>query len=116
MVGPPEMLTVLTFKAGGGPGGKWRVFADPRDGYAAGMTDAENPSPPGSPMRQDEAEGALAGGHDDDASGSKAAHESADEAGGHTIPIEDEQPDPENEGDDELQEENADTSLDQPSA
>ncbi len=82
------------------------------------MTD-EKPSPPGNPMRQDEASGGRPGGHDDDASANPAANESAEEAGGHTIPIDEEQPDPKSEGHeedrDELQEENAETSLDQPS-
>ena len=93
------------------------AFGDPRAGYAERMTDAEKPSPPGNPMRDDEASGNRPGGHDDDASASKAANESAEEAGGHTIAIEDEQPDPASKpGDDEdLQEENAETSLDQPS-
>jgi hypothetical protein len=117
MVGPPETLTWLSFKAGDGPGGKPAVFAHPTEGYAGGMTDAEKPSPPGSPMRQDEAGGGRPEGHDDDASASSAANESAEEAGGHKIPIDDEQPDPGSEpGEDEdLQEENAETSLDQPS-
>jgi hypothetical protein len=79
------------------------------------MTDADKPSPPGSPMRQDEAGGGRPGGHDDDASASQANDESAEEAGGHTIPVEEEQPDPHTEGEDDLQEENAETSLDQPS-
>jgi hypothetical protein len=79
------------------------------------MSDAEKPSPPGSPMRQDEADVDRSGGHDDDASTSRAADESAEEAGGHTIPLDEEQPDPSDEGEDELQEENAGTSLDQPS-
>jgi hypothetical protein len=79
------------------------------------MSDAEKPSPPGSPMRQDEADGDRPGGHDDDASTSRAADESAKEASGHTIPLGEEQPDPSDEGEDELQKENAGTSLDQPS-
>ena len=68
-------------------------------------------------MRDDHASGNRPGGHDDDVSGSEAANESAEEAGGHTISIEDEQPAPSSKpGDDEdLQEENAETSLDQPS-
>lgn len=66
-------------------------------------------------MREDEATGGRPGGHDDDASASEAANESAEEAGGHTIPVDEEQPDPDDRGEDELQEENAETSLDQPS-
>jgi hypothetical protein len=72
------------------------------------MSDAEKPSPPGSPMREDEPAAERPGGHDDDASAHPAT-------GGHTIPIEDEQPDPRPDEEDELQEENAETSLDQPS-
>ena len=76
------------------------------------MSDPENvtesPTPPGSPMREDEPTGDRPGGHDDDASANPAT-------GGGTIPIEDEQPDPDTEDEDELQEENAETSLDQPS-
>ena len=69
-------------------------------------------------MREDEAGvNRQPGGHDDEVSGSEAANETASEAGGHTIPLEDEQPDPGSvPGEDEdLQEENAETSLDQPS-
>ena len=78
---------------------------------------ADAPSPPGGPQRQDDAGGDRPGGHDDDASASPAADRSAEEAGGHTIPVDEEQPDPGSEpGDDtEPQEENAETSLDQPS-
>ena len=59
-------------------------------------------------MREDEPTGGRPGGQDDDASANPAT-------GGHTIPVEDEQPDPEHEDEQELQEENAETSLDQPS-
>lgn len=57
------------------------------------------------------------GGHDDEVSGSRAANKHASDAGGGTIPVEEEQPDPGAEpGDDHgLQEENAETSADQPS-
>ncbi len=81
------------------------------------MSDAEKPSPPGNPMREDEPSGSRPGGHDDEASASTANDESAEEAGGHTIPVEDEQPDPGSEPGEghELQEENAETSEDQPS-
>lgn len=82
------------------------------------MTNADEPTPPGSPMRQDEAGvSRQPGGHDDEVSSSEAANESASEAGGGTIPLEDEQPDPgARPGEQhELQEENAETSLDQPS-
>jgi hypothetical protein len=81
-----------------------------RVGYAADMSDAEKPTPPGSPMRDDQPSGDRPGGHDDDASAHPAS-------GGHTIPIDEEQPDPgaePGEGHD-LQEENAGTSEDQPS-
>jgi hypothetical protein len=115
MVGPPETLTWTTFKARGRLRRKREVFVSHLYGYAAGMTDAEKPSPPGSPMRDDQASAARPGGHDDEASASTAADESAEEAGGHTIPLDDEQPDPDAEGEDELQEENAETALDQPS-
>lgn len=93
------------------------MFAHRADGYAAVMTDAEKPTSPGSPIRQDEASGGRPGGHDDNASASSAADQSAEEAGGHKIPIDDEQPDPGSDpGEDEdLQQENAETSLDQPS-
>ena len=87
----------------------------PCAGYAEDMSDEEKPTPPGSPMRQDEPSGGRPGGHDDEASASTANDESAEEAGGHDIPIEDEQPDPHDGGGDDLQEENAETSLDQPS-
>jgi hypothetical protein len=105
---PPETLTFTTFKPREAAWRKREVFVGPSAGYAAGMSDAENPSPPGSPMRDDEAAGSRPGGHDDDASAHPAK-------GGHTIPIEDEQPDPHVEEEDDLQEENAETSLDQPS-
>jgi hypothetical protein len=108
MVGLPETLTLPTFKPREPPARKHEVFVAPSAGYAGDMSDAEKPSPPGSPMRDDEASGDRPGGHDDDASAHPAT-------GGHTIPIEDEQPDPKPEGEDELQEENAETSLDQPS-
>ena len=56
----------------------------------------------------------------DDASANPAANKDAEEAGGHQIAIEDEQPDPQvdsepAQGGDTLQFENAETSLDQPS-
>ena len=79
---------------------------------------AELPSPPGTPMRQDDtALGERPGGHDDSVSAAESANESAEEAGGHTIPVEEEQPDPGSEPGQghELQEENAGTSEDQPS-
>lgn len=79
------------------------------------MSDEEKPSPPGSPVREDEPSGGRPGGHDDDASANPAANQSAEEAGGHTIPIESEQSEPPHEDEDELQQENAGTSLDQPS-
>ena len=66
-------------------------------------------------MREDEPSGGRPEGHDDDASASPAADESAEEAGGHKIPIDEEQPGPSENGADEVQEENAETSLDQPS-
>lgn len=110
------------------------------DGYAGSMTDSQTPetpetkagpanpqargvdapTPPEGPQRQDRAEGGLPGGHDDEVSGGRAANKSAEEAGGHTIPIEDEQPEPhaDRDGSDvqrETAQENAETSLDQPS-
>ena len=83
----------------------------------------EAATPPGGPLRQDEAAGApTRPGHDDDASASPANDKHASEAGGHTIALEDEQPDPAEAGGEEaaqsgdtLQFENAETSLDQPS-
>ena len=111
------MLTVLPFKARDGSGRKHEVFVGPGGGYAEAMSDGESPTPPGSPMRDDAPAGGRPGGHDDETSASKANDESAEEAGGHTIPIEDEQPDPATEPGEghELQEENAETSEDQPS-
>jgi hypothetical protein len=78
------------------------------------MTDPETGSepeatPPGSPMRQDAPEGGIPGGQEDDATRHEDAH-------GGTIPIEDEQPRPEPEDEESpVQQENAETSLDQPS-
>ncbi len=54
----------------------------------------EAASPPGGPLRQDGPTNESSEGHDDDASANPAANKDAEEAGGHTIPIEDEQPDP----------------------
>ncbi len=78
------------------------------------MSDQQT-TPPEGPLRQDRAEGGLAGGHDDEVSGGRAANRSAEESGGHTIAIEDEQPGGEVPRQEQLQEENAETSLDQPS-
>ena len=77
---------------------------------------ADAPTPPDGPLRQDQAEGEIAGAHDDEVSAGKAANKTASESGGGTIDIEDEQPG----GDDvpreeQTQYENAETSLDQPS-
>jgi hypothetical protein len=82
--------------------------------------DRDAPSPPGSPMRRDTADAPHPAGHDDEASASEANDETAERAGGHRIPLEDEQPhsgaDPGTEpGEEDLQEESAGTSLDQPS-
>jgi hypothetical protein len=74
-------------------------------------------APPGGPLRQDgKGGGEVHDGHDDDASASSTNDKHASESGGHTIPIEDEQshPQPDAEEDD-VQEENAESSLDQPS-
>ena len=77
---------------------------------------AEAASPPGGPLRQDEPGREMSGGHDDDASGNPAADKHASESSGHTIPIEDEQPGPRaGSEEDDVQEENAGSSLDQPS-
>lgn len=83
---------------------------------APGGIDA--PTPPGGPQRQDAAGSSIGGGHGETGAGSdeSAETEVGDKAG--TIPIEDEQPEPgETPGTDEetLREENAETSLDQPS-
>lgn len=75
----------------------------------------EAPTPPRGPQRQDEAEGELSEGHDDEVSGSKTANKHASESGGGTIALEDEQPGPQHDTEEDLQEENAGTSLDQPS-
>ena len=118
------------------------MFATNRAGYAISMTDdsqtpetkpgpanpqaagVEAASPPGGPLRQDGPTNDSSKGHDDDASANPAANKDAEEAGGHKIPIEDEQPDPSTDsgsdpgpaqGGDTLQFENAETSLDQPS-
>ena len=99
---------MATFKTREGPARKREVFVGPRAGYAAGMSDAEKPTPPGSPMREDEPSGAGP-------AGTTTRPRRTPPTGGHTIPIEDEQPDPQHEDEDELQEENAETSLDQPS-
>jgi hypothetical protein len=72
--------------------------------------------PPGVPQHEDGASTQDGPGHDDDASGSPAADQSAEEAGGHTIDIDDEQPNPDGTAEEEpVQRENAETSLDQPS-
>lgn len=103
-----------------------------RVGYDAPMSDATTPetktgpanprpegaeaaTPPGGPLRQDGPPREVPGGHHDDASASRAANRSAEEAGGGTIPVDEEQPDPRPPGRDEAQEENAESSLDQPS-
>ena len=121
------------------------VFARVCAGYAISMSDSQTPetkpgppnpqaegveaaSPPGGPLRQDGPTDESSEGHDDDASASPAANKDAEEAGGHKIPMEDEQPDPQPDsepdsgpdsgpaqGGDTLQFENAETSLDQPS-
>lgn len=111
------------------------VFAGRVAGYAVPMTDEQHdetkqgpanpkaegldaPTPPEGPQRQDgKGEGHLTGGHDDEASGGPTNDRHASESGGHTIALEDEQPDPEPEADKpkSLQEENAGTALDQPS-
>jgi hypothetical protein len=74
------------------------------------MSDSETvPTPPGGPQRQDAPEGGIPGGHDDDASAHEGEH-------GSTIPIEEEQSHPEPEDEETpAQQENAETSLDQPS-
>jgi hypothetical protein len=108
------------------------VFVAERPGYAETMTDSQSsetkpgpaspqaegvdvPTPPRGPQRQDKAEGAIPGGHDDEVSGSRTANRSAEDSGGGTIAIEDEQPSPGHEREQDVQEENAETSLDQPS-
>ena len=107
------------------------AFARVVGGYAAPMSDETKPgpanpqpegeeaaTPPGGSLRQDGPATQVSGGHDDDASGSPTANRHASESGGHTIDLEDEQPDPDTgSGDDgtDVQEENAETSLDQPS-
>ncbi len=72
-------------------------------------------TPPGGPLRQDGPARGVPEGHHDDASGSRAANRDADDAGGGTIPLEDEQPDAGQQGEHPRQERNAETSLDQPS-
>jgi hypothetical protein len=86
------------------------------------MTDSqtsETSKPPGGPLRQDGPSREIHGGHDDDASASPTNDRHAEESGGHTIAIEDEQPHPHPHPaseEDDVREENAETSLDQPSA
>jgi hypothetical protein len=75
----------------------------------------EAPTPPRGPQRQDKPEGGIPQGHDDEVSGSRTANRSAEDSGGGTIPIEDEQPDPGHQREEGQQQENAETSLDQPS-
>ncbi len=76
---------------------------------------------PGGPLRQDGTDaGRRSGGHDDDASASRTNDKHASESGGGTIAIEDEQGHPDAEHDEspspeEPQQENAESSLDQPS-
>ncbi len=118
------------------------MFARWPAGYAEAMTDSQDattkqgpsdpgaegveaPTPPGGPQRQDDqrldsGRSGVAGGHDDEASGSRVNDKHAEEAGGHTIPIEQEQsrPEPASEASDQhenVREENAESSLDQPS-
>ena len=123
--------------------GPQQVFATNCAGYANSMTDdsqtqetkpgppnpqaegVEAASPPGGPLRQDGPTNESSAneseeGHEDDASANPAANKGAEEAGGHKIPIEEEQPDlktdsSQAQGGDTLQFENAETSLDQPS-
>lgn len=74
-------------------------------------TDA--PTPPGGPQRQDTAGPGLVA--QDEGVGETAADSVEDEHGG-TIPIDQEQPGSnDDQAEDSLQEENAETSLDQPS-
>ncbi len=128
----PKPGRVIQGTQGAGP---QQVFATNCAGYAISMTDdsqtpetkpgpanpqaegVEAASPPGGPLRQDGPTNESSEGHDDDASANPAANKDAEEAGGHTIPIEDEQPDPQagRQDGDTLQFENAETSLDQPS-
>ncbi len=75
----------------------------------------EAATPPGGPLRQDGPARDLPGGHDDEVSGGETANRHAEESGGGTIPLEDEQPDPRTEEEHPVQQENAETSLDQPS-
>jgi hypothetical protein len=77
----------------------------------------EAPTPPGGPQRRDgKGVGPAEGGHDDEASASSTNDRHASESGGGTIAVEDEQPHPEPASEeDAVQEENAETSLDQPS-
>ena len=114
------------------------VFARGVGGYAAPMSDEtpesqpgpkpgppnpeaggpEAATPPGGPQRQDGSAHQATDGHDDDVSGSPTANQHASESGGHTIDLEDEQPGPDaapGDDTDDLQEENAETSMDQPS-
>ena len=67
----------------------------------------EAPTPPGGPQRQDGVGGAKERG--------AAPDTEPDSSPGSTIPIEDEQPDPAPHEKHDLQEENAESTLDQPS-
>lgn len=84
-------------------------MSDPRT-----ETQTDAPTPPGGPQRQDAAGPGLVAG--DKGLGETAADSVEDEHGG-TIPIDQEQPggSTDDEAEDSLQEENAETSLDQPS-
>ena len=109
MVGLPETLTLATFKARDGPARKREVFVAPGAGYAARHDRRREAHP----TRKPDARGR--GRPEAGPAATTTTPRRNPATGGHTIPIEDEQPDPQPEGEDELQEENAETSLDQPS-
>jgi hypothetical protein len=83
-------------------------LADPQGTQSGVPTDG--------PVQPDGDEGRRSGGHDDEASASSTNDKHASESGGHTIPLEDEQSHPEPvQEEDAVQEENAETSQEQPS-
>ena len=88
--------------------------ADTKPGPASPQPEgADAATPPGGPQRQDTGGPGLTGG--DEGVGEEAS-DSVEDAHGATIPVEDEQPDPRTDSEeDAVQQENAETSQDQPS-
>ena len=84
------------------------------------MTSSDAPRPPGGPLREDAPEGVLQPGDDDldhlaeGSSESESGSESESESGSDRLPGVSQEPEQSEEAA-ELQQENAETSLDQPS-